>query len=130
MILRYAQLNVQQRHAYDTIVAAIATDPEHAHFFLQGAGETGKTFLYQALCNHFRAQDQIVLCVASSGIAAELLPGGRTSHSRFQIPLVLHEKSMTMMTGGSKAAELIRQAGLIVWDEVPMQNKHCFEAVH
>lgn len=105
-------------------------DPENAQFFLQGAGGTGKTFLYKALCNHFRAQGQIVLCVASSGIAAELLPGGRTSHSRFQIPLVLHEGSMTMMTGGSHAAELIRRAGLIIWDEVPMQHKYCFEAVH
>lgn len=35
-----------------------------------------------------------------------------------------------MMTGGSQAAELIRSASLIIWDEVPMQNKHCFEAVH
>lgn len=78
---RYEQLNIQQKHAYDTIVDAVATDSEHAHFFLQGAGGTGKPFLYRALCNHFRAQGQIVLCVASSGIAAELLPGGRTSHS-------------------------------------------------
>ena len=36
---------------------------------------------------------------------------------------------MTMMRGGSDAAELIRQAGLIVWDELPMQSKYCFEAV-
>lgn len=35
-----------------------------------------------------------------------------------------------MITGGSQAAELIRSAGLIIWNEVPMQNKHCFEAVH
>lgn len=127
---RYEQLNTQQKAAYDIIVSTIGTDPEHAHFFLQGAGGTGKTFLYRALCNHFRAQGQIVLCVASSGIAAELLPGGRTSHSRFQIPLILHESSSTMITGGSQAAELIRSAGLIIWDEVPMQNKYCFEAVH
>ena len=127
---RYVQLNTQQQQAYNIIVQAVATDPQHAHFFLQSAGGTRKTFLYRTLCNHFRAQGKIVLCVASSGIAAELLPGGRTSHSRFQLPLVLNENSTTMMTGGSNAAELIRQAGLIIWDEVPMQNKHCFEAVH
>ena len=127
---RYEQLNYQQKNAYNTIVSAVTTDPEHAHFFLQGAGGTGKTFLYRALCNYFRAQGQIVLCVASSGIAAELLPGGRTSHSQFQIPLILHEDSSTMITRGSQAAELILSAGLIIWDEVPMQNKRCFEAVH
>ena len=68
--------------------------------------------------------------MTSSGIAAELLPSGRTSHSRFQIPLVVNENSTTMMTRGSHAAELIQQAALIIWDEVSMQNKHCFEAVH
>lgn len=127
---RYAQLNSQQRRAFNTIVEAVTTNPEHAHFFLQGAGGTGKTFLYRTLCNYFRAQGKIVLCVAASGIAAELLPGGRTSHSRFQIPLILNESSTTMMTGGSDAAAMIRQAGLIIWDEVPMQSKYCFEAVH
>ena len=50
---RYTQLNTQQRHAYNTIVNVVTTDPEHAHFFLQGAGGTGKTFLYRTLCNHF-----------------------------------------------------------------------------
>lgn len=104
---RYVQLNTQQQQAYNIIVQAIATDPQRAYFFLQGAGGTGKTFFYRTLCNHFRAQGKIVLCVASSGIAAELLPGGQTSHSRFQIPLVLNENSTTMMTGGSNAAELI-----------------------
>ena len=93
-------------------------------------GGTGKTFLYRILCKHFRAQGRIVICVSSSGIAAELFPGGRTSHSRFQIPLMLIEKSMTMITGDSNTAELICQAGLIIWDEVPMQSKYCFEAVH
>lgn len=108
----------------------MATDPEHAHFFLQSAGGTDKTFLYRTLCNYFCAQGKIVLCVASSGIIAELLPGGRTSHSRFQIPLILHKRLSTMMTSGPQAAELIQSAGLIIWDEVPMQNKYCFEAVN
>ena len=35
-----------------------------------------------------------------------------------------------MITETSQAADLIRRATLIIWDEVPMQHKHCFEAVH
>ena len=27
-------------------------------------------------------------------------------------------------------AELIKQTSLIIWDEVPMQHKYCFEAVN
>lgn len=99
-------------HAFDTIVAAVADNPRNAHFFLQGAGGNGKTFLYIALCHYFRAQGKIVLCVASSGIAAELPPGERTSHSRIQIPLQVHENSTTMITGTSDAADLMRRAVL------------------
>ncbi|XP_024013945.1 ATP-dependent DNA helicase PIF1-like [Eutrema salsugineum] len=37
-----------------------------------------------------RSQGDVVLNVASSGIAALLLEGGRTTHSRFAIPIVAH----------------------------------------
>lgn len=76
-------------------------------FFLQGAGSTDKTFLYTALCHHFCAQEKIVLCIASSGIAAELLPGGRTSYFCFQIFLNPHQDFTTMITGTSYAADLM-----------------------
>lgn len=68
--------------------------------------------------------------MASSGIAAELLPGGRTSHSCFRIPLNIHQDSTTMITDSLHAADLMRRAALIIWDEVLMQHKHCFEVVH
>ena len=89
-----------------------------------------KNLFYRTLCNYFWAQGKIVLCVASSGIAAELLSGGQTSHFWFQILLVVNKNSTTMMTRGSHAVKLIRQATLIIWNKVPMQNKHCFEAAH
>ena len=49
------QLNIEQRYAFDTIVAAITTTPQSAHFLVHGAAGTCKTFLYKALCYHFRA---------------------------------------------------------------------------
>jgi DNA replication protein DnaC len=58
-----------------------------AHFFLQGYAGTGKTFLYNAICNHFRAKKEIIICVALLGIAALFFPGGNISYSRFCIPL-------------------------------------------
>lgn len=111
---RYEQLNKDQKQAFDKIVAAITENPRSAQLFLQGAGGTGKIFLYTALRHHFRAQGKNVLCVASSGIAAELLPSGRTSHSRFQIPLNLHQDSTPMITGTSHAADLMRRTALII----------------
>ncbi|KIK60272.1 hypothetical protein GYMLUDRAFT_168419, partial [Collybiopsis luxurians FD-317 M1] len=56
-------------------------------FFLYSAGGAGKTFVYKTICPHLWSQSQVILCVASSGIAALLLPGGQTAHSLFKIPI-------------------------------------------
>ena len=76
------------------------------------------------MCNtiaaEVRRRGQVALCVASSGIAALLLDGGRTSHSRFKIPLSIHEDSV---------AGLNQQTKVIIWDEVPMQHKYNINAV-
>jgi hypothetical protein len=58
-----------------------------AYFFLQGYASTGKTFFYNAIYNHFRAKDEIIICVALLGIAVLFLFGESTSHSRFYILL-------------------------------------------
>ncbi|KAH0614326.1 uncharacterized protein H6S33_006212 [Morchella sextelata] len=126
--LRIAQLNSDQLECFNTITHSIE-EAASALFFIQGPAGTGKTFLYNVICNHFRSQGKIVLCVASSGIAAQLLPGGRTSHSRFKIPIAIHEGSTCDIKRGSLLAGLIQKTALIIWDEVPMQNKYCFEAV-
>uniref|UniRef100_A0A0D3AGT5 ATP-dependent DNA helicase n=2 Tax=Brassica TaxID=3705 RepID=A0A0D3AGT5_BRAOL len=60
-------------------------------FFVNGFGGTGKTFLWKTLSTYIRSVGDIVLNVASSGMAALLLDGGRTAHSRFSIPLQLNE---------------------------------------
>ncbi|KAA6411530.1 MAG: hypothetical protein FRX48_04810 [Lasallia pustulata] len=127
---KYQQFNADQQQAFNTIVAAIEQDPASAHFFLQGPASTGKTFLYQCLCHHFCAKGEIVLCVASSGIAALLLPGGQTSHSCFKIPLQCNRTSTCNINRSSLLADLIRRTALIIWDEVPMQHKYNFTAVN
>ena len=70
------------------------------------------------------------MCVASSGIAAQLLPGGRTAHSRFKIPLSNHINRVCNITPNSNLAELIQKTFLIIGDKVPMEHKVCFEAVN
>jgi hypothetical protein len=125
-----AQLNPDQQSCFTQIVTAIETDPQTAHFYLQGPGGTGKTFLYKTLCLYFRGQGKTVLCVASTGIAALLLPDGRTSHTQFKIPIQLHESSVSGVTKQSALATILRKTDLIIWDEVPMQHKYCFEVVH
>lgn len=69
------------------------------------------------------------ITVASSGIASQLIPGGRTAHSRFGIPINCHEDSTCNIMQGSHLAELIEHTKLIIWDEAPMTNRFCFEAL-
>ncbi|KAJ2913452.1 hypothetical protein MD484_g6981, partial [Candolleomyces efflorescens] len=79
-------LNAEQRTAVTEILASIDQNLGRL-FFLHGSGGTGKTFVYKTICNKVRSDGRIVLCVASSGIASLLIPGGRTAHSMFKIPI-------------------------------------------
>jgi len=67
--------------------------------------------------------------VASSGIAATLLQGGRTAHSRFKIPLDSDATSSCGIKKGTNLAELVKRAAIIFWDESPMQSRFDMEAV-
>jgi ATP-dependent DNA helicase PIF1 len=97
-------------------------------FFVYGYGGTGKTYLYKTMTACLRSEGKIVLNVASSGIAALLLDGGRIAHSRFAIPINMNEESMCSIAGDSDLADLLRKTSLIIWDEAPMVHRHCFEA--
>ncbi|KAI0658858.1 DNA helicase Pif1 like protein, partial [Cubamyces menziesii] len=80
-------LNQEQRVAFDVITNSVSGCEAGKLFFLNGPGGTGKTFLYDTLCHKIRSEGLIVLCVASCGLASLLLPGGRTAHSMFKIPV-------------------------------------------
>jgi hypothetical protein len=67
--------------------------------------------------------------VASCGIAALLLEGGRTAHSRFKIPLTNTDESTCDIKQSSDLAGLIKKTSLILWDEAPMAHRNCFEAL-
>lgn len=119
----------EQLHAYQRVVDAVLQNRPRV-FFLSGAGGTGKTYVYNAICHCLRSQNKIVVCVASSGIAALLLPGGRTAHSTFRIPIdSLNTNSFCNISKNDKRADLLRALDLIIWDEAPMQNRFAHEAL-
>ncbi|XP_071713690.1 uncharacterized protein [Rutidosis leptorrhynchoides] len=120
------KLTGEQKNAYDTIINAVDQD-KGGVFFLYGYGGTGKTFLWKILSAALRSKGEIVLNVASSGIAALLLSGGRTAHSRFAIPINPTDDTFCTILPNSNLAGLIRRAKLIIWDEAPMVNRLCVE---
>jgi hypothetical protein len=121
------QLNPEQRAVYDNVMAVI----NRPAFFVDGFGGTGKTFLYSCLLSTVRAQGRVAIAVASSGIAALLLDGRRTAHSRFKIPVQgLNITSTCYISRDSELATLLQAAALIVWDEAIMMHRHAFEAIN
>lgn len=125
---RLAQLNPEQLDGYQQIISSVETQSGQT-FFLNGPGGTGKTFVYNTVCNTVRSHGWIVLCVASSGIASLLLSGGRTAHSMFKIPLSLNPESTCPIHKEGPLAALMRNTRLIIWDEITMQHQYAAEAV-
>ncbi|XP_025669993.1 uncharacterized protein [Arachis hypogaea] len=126
--IQLSQLTDEQKGVYKQVMDAV-NKKEGGVFFLYGYGGTGKTFFWKTLASGLRSKGQIVLTVASSGIASLLLPGGRTTHARFAIPLNLDEFSTCNIKQGSPLADLLIKTKLIIWDEAPMVNRYCIEAL-
>lgn len=121
--------NQEQCSAFNEIWGSIS-DEHGDPFFVNGPAGTGKTFLYNAICHRVRAESWIILCVASTGLAALLLPHGRTAHSTFNIPISdLAEDSICQISKESQCGDLMRKAKAILYDECLMNNKLCFEAL-
>ncbi|XP_061365624.1 uncharacterized protein LOC133308880 [Gastrolobium bilobum] len=121
-------LTDEQKDVYEKIISAVSRGTG-GFFFLYGFGGTGKTFIWNTLSASVRSNGKIVLNVASSRIASILLPGGRTTHSRFRIPIQINEDSTCNISQNSTLSELLSKTSLIIWDEAPMVHRFCFEAL-
>ncbi|XP_052118430.1 uncharacterized protein LOC127747797 [Arachis duranensis] len=97
----------EQRLVFDEILNAVIIDFGGFYFFY-GHDGCDKTF---------------------NGIAFLLLPGARTSHYRFLIPITITDESTCNIKYSSLKAELLIQSSLIIWDKTPILNKMCFEAL-
>jgi hypothetical protein len=91
-----SSLNPEQRRAYKDILAAVDSS-DGGVFFVDGPGGTGKTFLYKVLLAKVRGERKIAVATATSSVAASIMPGGRTAHSRFKIPLNTEDGSSLSM---------------------------------
>ncbi|XP_024976212.1 ATP-dependent DNA helicase PIF2-like [Cynara cardunculus var. scolymus] len=121
-------LNSHQKHAFDEIMRHVDNDCP-AVFFVDGPGGTRKTFLYRALLANVHSRGLIALATASSGAAANNMPGGRTAHSRFKIPLTLNNNLVCNIKKQSRTAQRLRVAKIIIWDETSMAKRQAVETL-
>ncbi|XP_071928923.1 uncharacterized protein [Coffea arabica] len=84
-------------------------------------------FLSEDIRHTIRSKGCIALATATSGVAASILPGGRTAHSRFKIPLQDSDTAICNIGKQSAIAKLIRDAKVIIWDEASMAKRSSIE---
>ncbi|PIL35120.1 hypothetical protein GSI_02908 [Ganoderma sinense ZZ0214-1] len=124
-----AQFNHEQQAVADAILGAIERN-EPLCAFIDGQAGRGKTFLVNAICDKIRSQNGIVLATATSAYAAQLYPGGRTTHSTFKVPVNENNELLeAAIPLNSPRADLIRESRAVVWDEAPMANCAVFSCV-
>ncbi|XP_074276220.1 uncharacterized protein LOC141599974 [Silene latifolia] len=116
-------------HPVNTLVSdelsydRVSVGEEHVHLLSSMTNE--QMVIYNEIMDAIRNNRG-----ASSGIAATLLPGGITAHSRLSIPLnVVENSTCSRIKPGSDLAELLIRTKLIIWDEAPMTHRYAFEAV-
>ena len=78
-----------------------------------------KTFLISLILATICSHNEIALALASSGIAATLLEGGRTAHLVLKSPFIIqrNETPTRNISKNSTMAKILQQCKLIVWDE-------------
>ncbi|XP_050065740.1 uncharacterized protein LOC126554747 [Aphis gossypii] len=124
-------MNEEQRTIYDRIMLAVSAG-QGGFFFLNAPGGTGKTFVISLILAEIRSNNGIALAVASSGIAATLLDGGKTAHSVFKLPLNIQNNpdAVCNIKKQSSMATVLKRCKIIIWDECTMAHKHSLEALN
>ncbi|CAI5440372.1 unnamed protein product [Caenorhabditis angaria] len=119
-------MSVEQEKVLGTILIALSGCG--GLFFVDGPGGSGKTYLYNCLANIVQGEKKKILTIAWTGIAAALLPNGRTVASIFKLD-VTNGCKMSRLNPRSAEAKRLSEIDLILWDEAPMSPKSALESV-
>uniref|UniRef100_A0A8R1IAX7 ATP-dependent DNA helicase n=1 Tax=Caenorhabditis japonica TaxID=281687 RepID=A0A8R1IAX7_CAEJA len=113
----------------DVVVAVLgALEQGGGQIFVDGPGGSGKTFVYNCIANIIHGERKSLLAIAWTGIAASLLPNGRTVSSVFKLATSAGS-SFSSLNPRSADAKRLADVDLILWDEAPMSPKASLEAV-
>ncbi|KAL7079773.1 hypothetical protein ACQ4LE_001173 [Meloidogyne hapla] len=124
----YVKLNNEQKIIIDQIIEKLENIQQRpALLFLNGAGGYGKTFTYEVAIHLVRGLNKSVTVMAPTGIAATLLPGGRTVHNRFILDLKL---TRSLINKSQKEWKELKGSEVFIIDEAPMLNKNALEIIN
>ena len=81
------------------------------------------------ILSKLRAEGKIAVAVATSGIAATLLEGGKTAQGHLKLPILYADGCTWNVKAQSAEAALFREAELFIWDEATMAHRYLHEAL-
>ncbi|XP_057291716.1 ATP-dependent DNA helicase pif1-like isoform X1 [Hydractinia symbiolongicarpus] len=124
-------LNAEQLHVADSVINVFTNNNINVAniFFLDGPGGTGKTFTYNYIIKEVIARNLCVATCAWTGIAATLLPNGKTVHSLFKLPVPVLDGCTCNIKPNSDHAAFLRRQDIIIFDEASMIPKYALEAI-
>ena len=114
-------LNLVMEHVYDGTPVQI---------FIDARGGCGKTFTLEGILAAARTSKPggaVALAMATTGLAANLLPLGRTFHSRMKVGLDPTEDGCFAISTQSALARLICMAKLLIVDEATLLDRRNLE---
>lgn len=131
--------STRQQHARPIEWWAVANTQHHIRehgrrqtqlLFIEGRPGRSKMFLVKTLSSILCAQEQIVLIVGSSTLAATAYECGCTAHHMFGIPVT--DESVELHSSihpHSPCLDLIWNASAIVWNKLPAINRAAWESI-
>ncbi|KMQ88044.1 hypothetical protein RF55_12537, partial [Lasius niger] len=101
---QYNQLNDKQKEIVDIVLNKLDNNNHNNNcFYIDGPG--------------------------GSGIAATLLPEGKTTHKTFGLPVPLFNDSSSSIKIQSKEAQYLKETDIFIWDEAPMTPRYALEII-
>ncbi|XP_039311973.1 uncharacterized protein LOC105206659 [Solenopsis invicta] len=127
---QYNQLNNKQKEIVDLVLNELDTNNHDNNcIYIDGPSGSGKTFIYTTIYHLAKIRNKHVCSMAFTGIAATLLPVGRTVHKIFGLPVPLYANSSSNIKIQSKEAHYLKETDIFVWDEAPMAPRYALEII-
>ncbi|KYQ52386.1 ATP-dependent DNA helicase PIF1, partial [Trachymyrmex zeteki] len=125
---QYEQLNDKQKEIVDIILDRLDNNSINSHcFYIDGPGGSGKIFIYTTIYYLAKIRNKRVYTMAFTGIAATLLPYGKTDHKTFGLPVPLFVDSTSAIKIQSKEAKYLKEIDIFILDEAPMAPRYALE---
>ena len=130
--IQYQKLNTKQKNIIDKVFNVVLKNertPYNSCFYIDGPGGSGKTYIYTTLYHLLKSKEKNICTMAFTGIAAILLPQGKTVYKTFGMPVPLFYDSVSNIKNQSKDAEYLKNVDIFIWDEAPIAPRYALELI-